>query len=93
VTHAQEASFIKELKLEILTLIAAETNIDRILKEFRFYTMQDDKDFVAKTIQAIGKCALRLPEVLGFCFCLIDIDVRGAGALYRSADVTAVLQE
>jgi len=29
--------------------------------------MQEDKEFVAKTIQAIGICAARLPQVLERC--------------------------
>jgi len=62
-----ESSFSRQLKLDILTAIANESNIDRILKEFKFYVMQDDKVFVAHTIQAIGKCAINLPESLERC--------------------------
>jgi AP-3 complex subunit beta len=61
-----EPSFIKLQKLTILSLIASEINIDIILKEFKFYTLQDDEEFVANTIHAIGSCAIRIPEVKNY---------------------------
>jgi vesicle coat complex subunit len=63
VTNA-DPTFSRTLKLSILTNLANDSNIDRILREFKFYATQDDKEFVAATIQCIGKCAMRLPEVL-----------------------------
>lgn len=62
VTNA-DPTFSRTLKLSILTNLANDTNIDRILREFKFYATQEDKEFVAATIQCIGKCAMRLPEV------------------------------
>jgi AP-3 complex subunit beta len=59
--------FVKLLKLNILVSLATATNIDRLLREFSFYTTQGDKKFVATTIQAIGQCALRIPEVTERC--------------------------
>jgi hypothetical protein len=59
----REPTFSRNIKLDILTLLANEANIDRILREFKFYALQDDKEFVAKTIRGIGICAMRLPEV------------------------------
>ncbi|KFW03671.1 AP-3 complex subunit beta-2, partial [Eurypyga helias] len=46
---------IKILKLEVLTNLANETNISTILREFQTYIRSMDKDFVAATIQAIGR--------------------------------------
>lgn len=63
-----DPTFCRTLKLSILTNLANDSNIDRILREFKFYATQDDKEFVAATIQCIGKCAMRLPEVSGFFF-------------------------
>ena len=48
---------IRLLKLEILTNLATEANISAILREFQTYISQTDKEFVAATIQAIGRCA------------------------------------
>ena len=50
-----DATQIKLLKLEILTNLANETNINFILREFQTYISCQDKDLVAATIQAIGR--------------------------------------
>uniref|UniRef100_A0A3Q3DUP0 AP-3 complex subunit beta n=1 Tax=Hippocampus comes TaxID=109280 RepID=A0A3Q3DUP0_HIPCM len=58
---------IKILKLEVLTNLANETNISTILREFQTYIKSVDKDFVAATIQAIGRCATNIGEVRDTC--------------------------
>ncbi|XP_051898504.1 AP-3 complex subunit beta-2 isoform X2 [Pristis pectinata] len=58
---------IKVLKLEVLTNLASETNISTILREFQTYIKSQDKDFVAATIQAIGRCATNIDEVQDTC--------------------------
>uniref|UniRef100_A0A8C5BX98 AP-3 complex subunit beta n=1 Tax=Gadus morhua TaxID=8049 RepID=A0A8C5BX98_GADMO len=58
---------IKVLKLEVLTNLASETNISTILREFQTYIKSMDKDFVAATIQAIGRCATHIGEVRDTC--------------------------
>ncbi|XP_068458441.1 AP-3 complex subunit beta-2 isoform X4 [Clinocottus analis] len=58
---------IKVLKLEVLTNLANETNISTILREFQTYIKSMDKDFVAATIQAIGRCATNIGEVRDTC--------------------------
>ncbi|XP_038640191.1 AP-3 complex subunit beta-2 isoform X2 [Scyliorhinus canicula] len=58
---------IKVLKLEVLTNLASETNISIILREFQTYIKSQDKDFVAGTIQAIGRCATNIDEVRDTC--------------------------
>jgi len=62
-----DPTYTRFLKLDVLTLLANEANIDRILREFKFYATQEDKEFVARTIQSIGKCVMRLPEVTERC--------------------------
>uniref|UniRef100_A0A672QGT5 AP-3 complex subunit beta n=1 Tax=Sinocyclocheilus grahami TaxID=75366 RepID=A0A672QGT5_SINGR len=58
---------IKILKLEVLTNLANETNISTILREFQTYIKSMDKDFVAASIQAIGRCATNIGEVRDTC--------------------------
>ncbi|KAM6426681.1 AP-3 complex subunit beta-2 isoform 5-T5 [Liasis olivaceus] len=58
---------IKILKLEVLTNLANETNISTILREFQTYIRSMDKDFVAATIQAIGRCATNIGRVRDTC--------------------------
>ncbi|XP_044139274.1 AP-3 complex subunit beta-2 isoform X4 [Bufo gargarizans] len=58
---------IKILKLEVLTNLANETNISIILREFQTYIRSMDKDFVAASIQAIGRCATNIGRVRDTC--------------------------
>uniref|UniRef100_A0A803VRB5 AP-3 complex subunit beta n=1 Tax=Ficedula albicollis TaxID=59894 RepID=A0A803VRB5_FICAL len=54
-------------RLEVLTNLANETNISTILREFQTYIRSMDKDFVAATIQAIGRCATNIGKVRDTC--------------------------
>ncbi|KAK4023361.1 hypothetical protein OUZ56_008777 [Daphnia magna] len=62
-----DATQIKLLKLEILTNLANESNITFILREFQTYISSQDRDLVAATIQAIGRCAAGIKEVTDTC--------------------------
>lgn len=65
--RTSDATHIKLLKLEILTNLATETSISVILREFQTYISSNDKEFVAATIQAIGRCAASISEVTETC--------------------------
>ncbi|KAG8516388.1 AP-3 complex subunit beta-2, partial [Galemys pyrenaicus] len=56
-----------EQALEVLTNLANETNIPTVLREFQTYIRSVDKDFVAATIQAIGRCATNIGRVRDTC--------------------------
>lgn len=58
---------IKLLKLDILTNLATDANVSIILKELQTYISSSDKQFVAATIQAIGRCACSISEVTDSC--------------------------
>eukprot|EP00163_Fabomonas_tropica_P004369 TRINITY_DN1384_c0_g2_i1.p1 TRINITY_DN1384_c0_g2~~TRINITY_DN1384_c0_g2_i1.p1 ORF type:complete len:1061 (+),score=365.46 TRINITY_DN1384_c0_g2_i1:571-3753(+) len=62
-----DSEHCRPLKLEILTLLAKESNIGQILKEFKEYVKSSDEEFVTATIQAIGRCASTVPEVAESC--------------------------
>ncbi|XP_053679944.1 AP-3 complex subunit beta-2 [Anopheles nili] len=65
--RTSDQTHIKLLKLEILTNLATGTNISVILREFQTYISSNDKEFVASTIQAIGRCAVSISEVTETC--------------------------
>lgn len=65
--HSSDPTHICLLKLEIMTNIAGETTIGTILREFQSYISSSDKQFVASTIQAIGRCASNISEVTDTC--------------------------
>jgi len=59
--------FSRNIKLEIITYLVNQDNINKILKEFKNYVQMEDKQFVAATIQAIGRCAYSVPEITDRC--------------------------
>ncbi|KAM9985977.1 hypothetical protein ACTFIZ_004256 [Dictyostelium cf. discoideum] len=65
--HSSDPDYSIKLKLEILTRLATPENIGKILKEFKEYVKNEDKKFVAATIQAIGSCASTVPDVTESC--------------------------
>jgi AP-3 complex subunit beta len=62
-----DPNYCKSLKLEIITLLATQDNINKILKELKSYVNSDDKTFAASAIQAIGRCAQSVPEITDRC--------------------------
>ncbi|KAG8197187.1 hypothetical protein JTE90_011345 [Oedothorax gibbosus] len=65
--RSSDPTHIKLLKLEILTNLATEGNVSFILREFQSYVSSADMEFVAATIQAIGRCASSISEVTDTC--------------------------
>jgi len=57
----------RELKLEILVHIVDEESIRSVLKEFQTYAKHHDDQFVANTIQALGRCAGSMESVAESC--------------------------
>ncbi|CAG8552079.1 3865_t:CDS:10 [Racocetra fulgida] len=55
--------FIRNLKMEIMTLVATESNITGILRELQEYVKSPNKDFATSAIRAIGRCAIGMPEM------------------------------
>ncbi|KAI8972988.1 adaptin N terminal region-domain-containing protein [Pilobolus umbonatus] len=69
--QSSEPVFIRDTKLEILTTIATESNIHTLLTELQQYIKSPNKDFVAATIQAVGRCAITVPTALDKCLRLL----------------------
>ncbi|KAI1320022.1 AP-3 complex subunit beta-2 [Mortierella claussenii] len=58
---------IRNLKLDILTMVATESNITFILRELQEYVKSANKDFATQAIEAIGRCASNIPEMAESC--------------------------
>ncbi|KAI8087604.1 adaptin N terminal region-domain-containing protein [Gilbertella persicaria] len=69
--QSSEPVFIRDTKLDILTTIANESNIHTLLVELQQYIKSPNKDFVAATIQAIGRCATSVPTATDQCLRLL----------------------
>lgn len=81
--HSNDPTHIRLLKLEIISNIAGESNIHSILREFRTYVNNSDKEFVTTTIQSIGRVACSIPEVTEVC-------LHGLTTLLSNKDETVV---
>jgi AP-3 complex subunit beta len=53
--------------LEILSLLASESTVHAILKELKTYMRFPERQFVAAAIQAVGRVASEIPEVIETC--------------------------
>ncbi|KAI9493443.1 adaptin N terminal region-domain-containing protein [Zychaea mexicana] len=69
--RSAEPVFIRDIKLDILTSICSESNIYTLLNEFQQYVKSPNKDFVAATIQAIGRCATNVSAGTDRCMRLL----------------------
>lgn len=65
--RSSDPTHIKLQKLEILTSLASEGTISIILREFQAYIASSDRELIASTIQAIGRCAITISEVTETC--------------------------
>lgn len=57
-----EPNYIKLLKIEILTLISTENNLQDIINELTEYVGDVHSDLARKAIRSIGKIAIRIPN-------------------------------
>ncbi len=64
---SSDALFVRELKLDILSHISTEANVSSVLSELLAYCKDPNKEFVSKTIQAMGRVASALPSVADRC--------------------------
>ncbi|EKE40346.1 hypothetical protein ENUP19_0191G0009 [Entamoeba nuttalli] len=62
-----EPIYIKIEKLEIMLMLVNESNVMDILVELKEYALSADIEFVRKSVQAFGKCALKLEKVADRC--------------------------
>ncbi|KAL0095980.1 adaptin N terminal region-domain-containing protein [Phycomyces blakesleeanus] len=69
--QSSEPVFIRDTKLAILTSIATEANSQMLLNELQQYSKSHNKDFVAASIQAIARCAIRVPSAADRCLRLL----------------------
>ena len=58
---------VRMKKLDMLTLLVSENNVQKLLIEFNEYVRHPDKLFVSSCVLAIGKIASALPEATGSC--------------------------
>ncbi|KAJ3057314.1 AP-3 complex subunit beta-1 [Rhizophlyctis rosea] len=61
--YAGEPACLRDVKLEILGLLATEANVTTVLREFKDYVRSPEKVLVLKSIQVLGRLSCRIPDV------------------------------
>jgi len=59
--------YVKMEKLEIIIKLVSERNVDQVLLELKEYATEVDVDFVRKSVNAIGRCAVKLDRAAERC--------------------------
>ncbi|PSC67715.1 beta-adaptin C [Micractinium conductrix] len=62
-----DPSYVKMEKLDIMTRLVDEKNIDQVLLEFKEYATEVDVDFVRRAVRAIGHCAVTIQAAAERC--------------------------
>jgi len=66
--------YVKMEKLEIMIMLANDSNIAQVLQEFKDSAQEVDVDFVRKAVRAIGRCAIKLENAADRCInVLLDL--------------------
>eukprot|EP00922_Rhytidocystis_sp_ex-Travisia-forbesii_P021830 GHVS01031970.1.p1 GENE.GHVS01031970.1~~GHVS01031970.1.p1 ORF type:complete len:712 (-),score=108.02 GHVS01031970.1:52-2187(-) len=60
-----DPTYIKTVKLDILTLIATQSNVESILAEASEYVGDVDADIANRSIHALGTLAIKIPSAVG----------------------------
>jgi len=67
VNCASDASFVRVLKIDILTLLVDRSNVETILREFEVYFSHPEKSFVTYVTMALGKLVNAIPKLADKC--------------------------
>ncbi|KAI9811289.1 MAG: hypothetical protein M1826_003265 [Phylliscum demangeonii] len=62
-----DAIYVKVTKLELIFMLADESNIKEVLAELREYATEIDVQFVRKSVRAIGKLAIKIEPAARLC--------------------------
>ncbi|KAL9645031.1 hypothetical protein ABK040_004524 [Willaertia magna] len=78
--YSTDPTYLKTIKLEILSLLATDETVHGILKEFRTYVkFPNEEEFVIETIKAISRVASKIPEVIESCIgTLMNLITKGS---------------
>lgn len=87
-----EPSYIKTVKIDILTALADESSAEPIVGELSEYVTDVDAEISRRAIQAIGKIAVRVPStaelIVGSLTSLLELDID-----YVSTEAAVVMKD
>lgn len=91
-TKYNDPPYIKMEKLEIIVKLASASNIDEVLSELKEYANEVDIAFVRKSVQAIGRCAIRISTDSDKCVKLL-IELLSLGVGHITQEVVVVMKD
>ncbi|GBG32287.1 AP-3 complex subunit beta [Hondaea fermentalgiana] len=83
VRTASDPSFVRVAKVDVLTILAYEANVDAVLNEFEVYLSHPDKPFVCSVVHAVGRLVNAMPHLADRC-------LRGLASLMTCPDESVV---
>eukprot|EP00808_Paulinella_micropora_P002780 g68684.t1 len=90
---ATDPVYVRILKLHIITDLVTDTSISKVLQEFTMYTKDPNKDFVASTVQAIGRVAQIIPAEKERCLRLLMRLVQTSRADHVVAQAVVMIRQ
>ncbi|KAI5305858.1 hypothetical protein KEM56_003074 [Ascosphaera pollenicola] len=83
--------YVKVTKLELIFMLADESNIGVVLNELKEYATEIDVHFVRKSVRAIGKLAIKIEPAARLCIDAL-IDLVNAKVPYIVQEATVVIR-
>lgn len=83
--------YVKVTKLELIFMLANESNIDEVLTELREYATEIDVHFVRKAVRAIGKLAIKIERAARQCIDLL-LELVSTKVTYIVQEATVVIR-
>lgn len=81
--------YLKFEKLEIMVVLANNSNVDQLLAELKEYSMEVDMDFCRRAIRAIGQCAIKIESAAEKCVnALLDLMENKANYVVQEVVIT-----
>ncbi|CAO3583435.1 unnamed protein product [Absidia cylindrospora] len=84
--------YVKLEKLKVLNRLCNSRNVDQLLTELKEYANEVDVDFVRKSINAIGRCAIKLEEASERCIHIL-LELIETGASYVVQEAIVVIKD
>jgi len=86
--HYDDPIYVKDTKLEIIYLLANESNVHVVLRELEEYATEVDISMSRKSIRAFGNLAVKLPSVADECVeVLCDLCSNGIPYIIQEASI------
>lgn len=83
--------YVKVTKLELIFMLANESNIQQVLAELREYATEIDVHFVRKSVRAIGKLAIKIEAAAQSCINTL-LDLVSTRVSYIVQEATVVIR-